>query len=148
MSDNWLILIPTRPNHVPDPQAQEAARALLAELLPEAQVKASVSPKIEFVHPFGNWSGVRCQLCLADIEDWCIEAIDKASETAFENLSVFTPCCGGAASLNDLDYGWPAGFARFSLEAQNPNVKELDAQVVQRLESILGCRLRRIWRHL
>jgi len=31
MPDNWIILIPTRPDDVPEPQAQEAARALLAE---------------------------------------------------------------------------------------------------------------------
>lgn len=148
MSDNWIILIPTRPDYVPNPHAQQVARDLLMELLPEAEVTALVSPEIEFVHPFGNWSGVRCPLCHVDIEDWCIEAIKTASETAFENLTVITPCCGGTTSLNDLDYIWPAGFSRFCLEAMNPNVEDLDVQEVKRLESILGCQLRRIWRHL
>ena len=149
MSDNWLIFIPTRPDHVPAPHAQEAARALLEELLPQAQeVTASVSPEIEFVHPFGNWSGVRCPLCHADIEDWCIETLTTTSETAFKNLTVITPCCGGTTNLNDLDYIWPAGFSRFCLEARNPNVEDLDVQAVKRLESILGCQLRRIWQHV
>jgi hypothetical protein len=148
MSDNWIILIPTRPDHVPAPHAQEEARALLAELLPQAEVTASVSPEIEFVHPFGNWSGVRCPLCHADLEDWCIEAITMASETAFANLTVITPCCGGTTNLNDLDYIWPAGFSRFCLEAHHPNVEDLDVQTVKRLESILDCQLRRIWQHV
>jgi hypothetical protein len=68
MSDNWIILIPTRPDYVPDPHARETARALLAEFLPQAEVTAPVSSEIEFVHPFENWSGVRCPLCHADIE--------------------------------------------------------------------------------
>jgi hypothetical protein len=148
MSDNWIILIPTRPDYVPDPHARETARALLAEFLPQAEVTAPVSSEIEFVHPFENWSGVRCPLCHADIEEWCIEAITRESETAFENLTVTTPCCGGTTSLNDLDYIWPAGFSRFSLEAYRPNVEQLDVQAVKRLESILGCPLRLIWRHL
>jgi len=149
MSDNWIILIPTRPDYVPDPHAQEAARALLAEVLPEAdEVTAAVSPEIELVHPFGNWSGVRCPLCRADLEEWYVEAVTKASEMAFANLTVTTPCCGGTANLNELDYIWPAGFSRFCLEARNPNVKDVDVQAVKRLESILGCPLRRIWRHL
>jgi len=151
MSDNWLIFIPTRPDHVPDPHAQEAARALLVELLPRAdEVTVSVSPEIQFVDPFGNWSGVRCPLCHADLEEeeWWMEAMGMAFETAFENLTVITPCCGGTTNLNDLDYIWPAGFSRFCLEARNPNVADLDVQAVKRLESILGCQLRRIWRHL
>ena len=63
MSDNWIIFIPTRPDYVPNPPAQQAARDLLAELLPQAEVTASVSPEIEFVHPFGSWcvDGVCCQ---------------------------------------------------------------------------------------
>jgi len=150
MSDNWMTLIPTRPDHVPAPHAQEAARALLAELLPWAdEVTASVSPQIVFVDPFENWSGVRCPLCHADIiEEWWMEALGMAFETAFANLTVLTPCCGGTTNLNDLDYIWPAGFSRFCLEARNPNVKDLDAQAVKRLESILGCQLRRIWQHV
>jgi hypothetical protein len=133
MSDNWLIFIPTRPDHVPTPHAQEAARALLAELLPQAhEVTASVSPEIEFVHPFGR----------------CIETLTTTSETAFKNLTVITPCCGGTTNLNGLDYIWPAGFSRFCLEARNPNVEDLDVQAVKRLESILGCQLRRIWQHV
>jgi len=148
MSDNWITFIPTRPDHVPSPQAQQVARDLLAQVLPDAEVTARVCEQIELVHPYENWSGVRCPLCKADLEDWYVEAVQAASESAFADLTVITPCCGGTTNLNELDYVWPAGFSRFRIEAMNPNVKDVDAEVVKRLESILGCPLRRIWQHL
>ncbi len=73
--------------------------------------------------------------------------MDKAYASAFEELAITLPCCGGTTSLNDLDYDWPAGFAKFVLEAMNPNVKDLDVEAVNRLEATLGCALRRIWTH-
>ena len=50
-----------------------------------------------------------------------------------------------ATALDRLDYEWPAGFARFVLEASNPNVSELPGQQMRALGRMLGCRLRQIW---
>src|SRR5438093_1118722 len=52
------------------------------------------------------------------------------------------------ATLNDLRYVWPAGFARFVLQARNPGLQgAMDLPAVDRaaLEAIVGCRLRTIW---
>lgn len=73
--------------------------------------------------------------------------MDAAYASHFADLTTTTPCCGASGSLNDLHYEWPAGFARFTLEALNPNA-DLDDQHLLTLESILGCPVRVIWRAL
>ena len=40
--------------------------------------------------------------------------MDKAFESNFELLTSVAPCCGNEVSLNELRYGWPSGFAKFS----------------------------------
>lgn len=53
--------------------------------------------------------------------------------------TIRVPCCGAVTSLSDLDYRWPAGFARFVLEASEPTLAgTLDVLAVTQLEAILG----------
>jgi hypothetical protein len=59
-------------------------------------------------------------------------------------LDVTVPCCGSTVSLNDLDYDWPAGFARFVVEARNPRVGNLSDAEMRELELIVRTRLRPI----
>jgi len=73
--------------------------------------------------------------------------MDRASEGRFADLSVVLPCCGVVASLNDLRYEWPAGCARFVLEAMNPGGPALSAAQVAQLEQLVGCPLRLIRAH-
>lgn len=70
MSDNWLQLIPHDPEFQPSIVSAEAARRLLASFVPDAdEINATFKPTKEFFHPGGNWSGVRCPVCNADIEE-------------------------------------------------------------------------------
>ena len=71
--------------------------------------------------------------------------MSRAFESAFVSLTVSVPCCGSTISLNDLHYERPAGFARFVLEARNPNVADLPEEEIAGLSSILGASLRLIW---
>jgi len=149
MSDNWLQFIPSKPEFQPSSDAAEAARSLLAEFVPEADgVKVEFKPSTEFFHPGGNWSGVKCPSCGADLEEWWGEAMSAASTTAFVDLSVTTPCCGIATSLNDLNYVWPAAFGRFVLEAMNPNIEDLTPIQEQQLAKRIGSSLRKVWVHI
>ena len=50
-------------------------------------------------------------------------AMDQAYRFSFVDLAVSVPCCNAQLSLNDLRYEWPAGFARFILEAQSPGAE-------------------------
>jgi hypothetical protein len=147
MSDNYLRFIPTDPEYVPE--ARDAARNLLAALLPDAQkVKASLHDEVQFVDCGTNFEKILCPRCRARIDmDWWSDSMRNALHVKFRQLEVTLPCCHEPASLNDLDYRWPMGMARFVLEAMNPNVRELSPEGLEQLEQLLGCRLRAIWAH-
>lgn len=150
MPDNWIQLIPSDPDYVPPREAHLPAATLLKEFAPEAdEVNVEVTDHVHFVDPGDNWEGVRCPKCGADIEDpWWMDVMDDAHEDGFVDLWVEMPCCGGEASLNDLYYVWPAGFAQFVLGAMNPNVPELTFAQLSQLEQLLGCRLRQVFQHI
>jgi hypothetical protein len=47
-----------------------------------------------------------------------------------------------------LNYDWPQGFARFRIEAKNPNLAKLPEETLHQFEEILGCKTRIILCHL
>ena len=149
MSDNFLILIPSDPLYVPSPDSAQAANDYLLSVLPQADdIIWMLSDTVTFVDQGTNFERVSCPVCGVElsIPDWQ-QMMDAAYETQFADLNVTMPCCGAVGSLNDLHYEWPAGFARFSLEAFNPNA-DLDDHQRQTVEEILGCPVRKIWRHI
>jgi hypothetical protein len=148
MSANILKLISTDASFAPEAAAIAAARSTLAAALPDAhKIEANLHPTIEFIDPGGNWEGVRCANCGTNLDDaWWAAVVENAYEKRFIDLTVYLPCCSVWWSLNDLDYVWPAGFARFSLEATDPN-GDLTVEQIAALERILGTRLKRIWAH-
>jgi hypothetical protein len=148
MSDDFLRLIPTDPQCTADgPQLREAS-ALLAGFLPQAQeVTFEIKEEVSFIDPGQNLERIFCPNCGHQIDmGWWADRMDAAYETRFSDLSVEMPCCGAFVSLNDLQYDWPAGFARFVLEARNPR-ERLDEEQLRSLEAILGCPLRLILAH-
>jgi hypothetical protein len=74
--------------------------------------------------------------------------MDHAYGTKFADLGVVTPCCGAATTLNDLNYDWPQGFARWWLQALNPRRGKLEPDELAKLASALGVRLREVWTHV
>jgi hypothetical protein len=157
MSENWLRLIPADPRYIPSPEAQEQARRALAWLAPRAaEVCATATPHVRFIDPGANLAQIRCPACGVAVTGWRRLAMDRAwrapasagAESGFGSLAVSMPCCGAATSLHDLEYDWPDGFARFTLEARNPDMRDLTGAQIARLERLLGCRLRRIWAHI
>ena len=72
--------------------------------------------------------------------------MDSAYEKNFINLSFTSPCCNKRTSLNDLNYIWPAGFAKFVInifDAQN----KIDVNNLKDLQEFLGTPLRIIIAH-
>jgi hypothetical protein len=51
-----------------------------------------------------------------------MEWMHKAFGSRFVDLAITAPCCGLGTNLNALRYLPPAGFARFSLTAKDPDV--------------------------
>ena len=150
MSDNLFRLISTNPEHVPTSSSCEEARHRLAVLVPDAdQVTARVTDHVQFIDPGANLERMSCPSGGAELDlDWWGDAMSTSHSTAFTDLDVDLPCCGSRSSLNDLDYEWPARFARFVLEARNPNITGISDEQVSDIASILGTPLRQIWAHL
>ncbi|MBD2742135.1 hypothetical protein [Coleofasciculus sp. FACHB-1120] len=148
MSVDFLRLIPTAPQLVPDTAAQQMTLQLFKSFVPQAdRVYLRVTDDVEFVDPGSNLEQIFCPVCLSYLETrWWQQAMDTAYCTRFNELMVIVPCCGAVCSLNDLRYECPAGFARFILEARQPNT-ELDNSQIHLLEQMLGCPLRKIWAH-
>lgn len=151
MSENWIILIPEDPTLVPTGDRHGEAIGLLKALAPESeQVETVVSEKVRFVDAGENFQRINCPACNATIDNdwWQDQMSDDFVDAGFVLKPRETPCCKAKASLHELRYDWPQGFAKFSLEAMNPNTGELPASGIRDLESILGCPLRLIYCHI
>lgn len=148
MSETILKLISVDETYIPGAAGQAEAQDVLATYLPQAsRVQVCTSKHIEFVDAGANFESISCPHCGTQLEvEWWQDAMDRAAETRFENLTVLTPCCETKLSLNDLVYQFPGGFARFVLSADNPQA-DLKAGQLEVLAKILGCQLRRIWAH-
>lgn len=148
MSDSVLKLIPASPKCVPDHEALKVASHLLASFFPEAEEATFESTeRVRFIDPGQNLERITCPVCGGEIDmAWWQKAMSAAYQTHFSDLAIELPCCSATSSLNELQYDWPAGFARFVLEVRNPNGGVQDTQLEQ-LEMILGCTLREIWAH-
>lgn len=146
MSDSFLRIIPTDPRFVPSALQQADAEDLLRQALPRSdEVLSLLTPEVRFVDCGVNFETVTCPRCGVDIAEWWTLVMEVAHGQHFTDLRITTPCCTRRTSLNDLVYSWPMGFARYSLEAMNPDVVDLPDSVRLRLESILGNRVRLIW---
>ena len=146
MADTYLRIIPTDPTCVPRITARERALSVLRRAVPLAdEVSHLVTEEVRFVDCGANFESVRCPACGADIGEWWAEAMELGHAQQFSDLRITTPCCQMHTSLNDLLYSWPAGFARYTLEALNPGQDRLPESLVRRVESALGSEVRVIW---
>jgi hypothetical protein len=149
MSDHFVSLIPTDPNFVPPEPVQEEARRVLARLAPDADlVEIEVSEHVMFIDQGENFKEIRCPSCGAVLPiPWFQLRMRQAGLTRFADLQATVPCCHVEVSLNDLDYHWPAGFARFVLSARNMDREALTPSEIQEFERLLGTSLRVIYTH-
>jgi hypothetical protein len=68
-----------------------------------------------------------------------------AYEHDFSDLATTTLCCGQSSTLNDLDYDWPQGFARWRIDIMNPGVGRLPYETEQQLADPLGHPVRLVY---
>ncbi len=149
MSDNYICIISTDPWFLPETAAQQAACATLKRYAAQADaINVSVRESPAFIDCGANFERVLSPRRTTGLDDWWRTAMDEAAATTFTNLMITTPCCGTRTSRNDLRYEWPASFARFVLEAQNPNIGVLNIDQLQELARILGCPIRQILVHI
>jgi hypothetical protein len=149
MSDNFLRLIPEQPQFEPSHQASETALGLLKALMLNATaVNARRFKEIRFVDQGANFERVLCPHCNLEITSHWSRWMEDCSQSQFTQREFTLPCCNKESDLNDLAYHWPAGFAKFILEVENPNPAEwLRGEVQKSLELVLGCKIRQILAH-
>jgi len=151
MSDNWITLIPKDFRHVPDGTRQKRALDRFAEIAPDAdRIEVKVSDQIMFFHCGGNFERIRCPSCNAEVstEWWQDRMDDDYVDGGFTLARYVTPCCGARHSLDHLLYEWLQGFARFAIDAMNPNIGKLTDQQQTEFEEDLGTPLRVIYQHI
>ena len=148
MSQQIFRVIPTDPFLLPTPDVQRQARELFLSLLPRADVQIVANEEVEFIDAGENFDEILCPLCQKVVSpDWWGEAMDQSyTHSHFQNLTVIMPCCQDSSSLNDLDYAWPVGFARFVLETASEDC-DLTDQQLSLFEPVLGCPVRKIQAH-
>ena len=148
MSENFLRLIPADPLYVPTPAAQQQACSLLTSLLHKGDIQVKVTEEVSFIDPDSNLELILCPACEAVVPlEWWSSMMDRAYiNSHFLDLTITMPCCATLASLNDLHYKWPAGFARFAIEVRSPGL-DLTEQQLSLFKPILGCSVRKIWAH-
>ncbi|QDV59029.1 hypothetical protein [Rosistilla oblonga] len=151
MSDNWIALIPKDPRYVPDGARQNLARDRFAEIAPDAdEIEIKVTDKISFFDCGANFERICCPSCNSEIstEWWQDRMDDDYVDGGFTLAGYETPCCNARHSLDQLLYEWPQGFARFAIDAMNPNIGKLSNQHETEFEDILGTSLRVIYQHI
>jgi hypothetical protein len=150
MSDNWIIVIPEAADHVPSPDARRKAVELFRSIAPRAdEVKEEASEKVRFIDCGANLERTLCPVCGAELEmEWWREKMDEEADAGFPLRSITLPCCSAQKSLDQLTYDWPQGFARFSVEAMNPDIPDLTDEQMRAFESVLGCRVRKVLQHI
>jgi hypothetical protein len=149
MSDFFLRLIPPSPETVPPEAARRGALTAARRLLPGAdEVRELIHEQIEFVDAGCHFEKLYCPSCRSEVaQAWWLEQMDRAHEGRFQDLGVRPPCCGAETSLNELQYDWPQGFARYVLEIRNPGIggrEELLGLLVE-LKAVFGFQPRVIW---
>lgn len=151
MSDFWIAIIAADPRVVPPRERWGRARDRFEQIVgPAEEIEVKVSDHVQFFDCGENLERIICPSCKAEIDDsWWKDRMDEDFDGAGFRLAEYdVPCCAASHTLNDLEYDWPQGFARFGIDAMNPGIGELGEAQRQELERILGLSLRAIHQHI
>ena len=150
MSDHWICMIPRMPDYIPADEAFDEAARYLRTIAPDAEdITCEVSTVVELHDCGANLETIRCPSCASELSvEWWADQVQGAGDHGIELRPISLPCGHVAPSLNDLVYHFDLGFSRFKLQAMNANVGSLNPEPFKRFESILGCPLKAIYRHI
>ncbi|MEQ7010508.1 hypothetical protein ABN028_30450 [Actinopolymorpha sp. B17G11] len=148
-------MIPTAPYWQPDRAAADRAAAIAAELAPgppggvAVQIDITWHDTLTLVDCGANLEKISCPLCRAPIDtEWWADQIGVRHDDGYTTLVVEVPCCGGTTSLDDLDYDWPCGFARFEIAIWNPERTWFSDEELATIADALGNNVRQIRAHI
>lgn len=149
MSDYYIKIIPTDPYcRVPETVA-ETVRAYLEDCMVAMSAEVVVHEAPAFVDCGGYLQKISCPFCGSDLfaEGWWTDAMNAAADSKelFAELEEQElPCCGRRASLNDLQYDYPCGFACTEFALLYPRERPRQEHIKE-LERMLGMQVRVIY---
>lgn len=146
MSDNIIKIISKR--HLDElPFSEEYVISEVKKLLPNADVDCEKYNNVQFIDCGSNLESIHCPICGSNIDfDVWGEYMEAASENDFIKLDTVMECCGRNVSLNELDYYFECGFAKFEIDIINPPM--LPDDFLHRLSEKLNINLRMINSHI
>ena len=150
MSDCWINIIPKEPQFVPTQDAQTQALAYMKQIVGRAdEVTVQLTKEVRFVDCGENFERATCPACGADVDiEWWKEEMERQFECGYTLEPVELPCCSRKISMAALSYDWPQGYARFSVEAMNPEVPDLTSEQIRHFEALLGCAVIKVLQHI
>lgn len=150
MSDNWIIVIPENPDYIPPLESRQKAEEYFRSIAPRSdEVKEEATEEFRCIDCGGNLSKIICPACGAELKvQWWLGVMDEEAKAGSPLRPVTLPCCSAQSSLGRLQYDWPQGVARFTVETMNPGLPDLTDAQKRVFETILGCRVRVIRQHI
>lgn len=147
MSDYYVKIIPENPYCHVDVQAAKRVQSYLAECMAAMSVEIGMHEAPAFVDSGAYLQEIACPFCGSDLWDWWDAAMDEeAGENGlFARLGEkLLPCCGRRASLNDIRYDYPCGFACTEWIVLNPRV-QLEQCHIETIERLVGMHIKVIY---
>jgi hypothetical protein len=155
MSDDVLSVIPTDPHWRPGRAAADRTAMIIAEMAPglpggvDVEIDVTWHDKLTVVDCGANLERISCPLCGDSIDtEWWADLLEAHFEDGFATLAIEAPCCGGATSLDALNYDWPCGFARFEIAIWNPERAWFSDEELGALAKALGHPVKQVRAHI
>ncbi len=149
MAEAFLVVIPADPAaELPD--TAEALRDALARLAGTDEARVKDYGKLQFIDAGVNAKGMRCPACGHDIDPQTWQSWMEADWHGADGFYLHrheAPCCGHHATLNELSYEAPQGFARWFVSARNHGRDVLSEAELRGLERVAGMPLKAIAQH-
>ncbi|PKM04355.1 MAG: hypothetical protein CVV16_05290 [Gammaproteobacteria bacterium HGW-Gammaproteobacteria-6] len=152
MSEHEIIILPRDPQWVPDAAVVAAAEPFMAGLFPDAEyVHVTCSEQVHYYDCGGNFEHIHCPACHTEISvpQWhaLMDADYDPEHNSFAMQNQALPCCGKMANLNQLQYAFEQGFARFAISMDN-SVGAVEQAIKAEIEEFLGGQpIKIIYRH-
>lgn len=152
MSDNWIMIVPKQPKHVPSSNNIQTAIEVLNHIAPDAdEIEAIEKEKVQFFDCGANLETVSCPECQSDVGiDWWSDAMSEDFDITrgFQLNEYIVPCCSSSLPLNALNYSFHQAFGRFALSAMNANIGLISISDVKKIESALECEVSVVYQHI
>ena len=146
MSESYFVLIPADPS-ANLPNTAPALRDALVAMLGARRGRVKDYGKLQFIDCGQNFERTVCPACKTVIaiehwHEWMDE--DWHGEEGFHLHRHAMPCCNADRTLNDLEYIWPQGFARWFVSAEINQIATLTDSQIAELVGMAGIDLRTI----